>query len=190
MMCIFLTLFLLMEMTQAIYHIKAKHRNKRHKETDAKPHGKDDKDITRPEEITPYPKFLHFLATDYSTEGAVADPSSSLHKIRHAVSRSVHDGRKRRHRKSKGQRSILVKVLELPVEDPRSLAKFPILPQPDAQNKMMVITETGKILKGIALMQLDMEDDSAALKESDKSSAKIKNDMHKKVSVLMNFLKL
>ncbi len=126
-MCVFLTLFLLMEMAQAIYHIKAKHRNQRRKETEAKPHGKDDKDITRSEEITEitsYLKFLHFLATEYSTEGAVADPSSSLHKIRHAVSRSVHDGRKRRYRKSKGQRSILVKVLELPVEDPRSLAKF------------------------------------------------------------------
>ncbi len=137
MMCVFLTLFLLMEMAQAIYHIKAKHSNKKRKETEAKPRH------NAPRRNHIIPKFLQFLTTDYSTEGAVADPSSSLHKIRHAVSRSLHDGQKRRHRKSKGQRSILVKVPELPAEDLRSLAKFPIRPQPDALNKMMVITESG-----------------------------------------------
>ena len=191
MMYIVATLFLLVQVVQAVYHIKATHRNKKRKETKAKQHGKGDKAVTRPDQVNPYSKFLHFLATDYSTEGVVIDPSSPFQNPQSfTVSRSAYGGRPKRNRKSHGQRSVLVKVLELPVEDPRSLRKYPSLPQPDAPNTMTVITETGKILKGIAPLQWNMEEQTVEPKDNENSKSKNKKNMHKKVSILVKYLKL
>ncbi len=186
MLLIAITL-ILMEAAGAIFHVKDTHRNHKRRETTVGLHQQVNSVVTRPEEIDPYPKFLHFMVADNSEEGVMADPSSPIQNIRSfTTSRSAHGGRPRkiRHgRKRHGHRSVLMKVLELPVEDPKQLAKFPSLPQPDAPHTITVITDTGRILKGISPQKWVMADEPVQSKDP------VNVRMQKEVGLLVKYLK-
>ncbi len=174
------TVFLFMEAAQAIHHITRTHRHHRHKES-AELHQKGGKDVTQPEEIDPYIKFLHALASDYSEEGIMADPTGPLQNIQtFKTSKSAHEHKRRprrnKHgRKRHGQRSVIVKLL--PTEDLKSLKEFPSLSQPHASNTIAVITDRD-MKKKISRREWKLAD-------------KVANDkMEKEVSLLVNYLKL
>ncbi len=56
-----------------------------------------------------------------------------LARITH--SRSAHGSRPRKMRQARGQRSIIIKVLQLPVENPHSLSRYLSRPRPNAQSQ-------------------------------------------------------
>lgn len=183
----FIFLLLNFQITLRIVLIRASHRNHKQKQT-AKIYKKDEKGVTHPDEINPYPKFLHFLATDTSEEGVLVDPSSPVQNIHSFTnSRPAHGSRPRkiRHgRKRHGHRSILVKTLKLPIEDVKSLKNFASLPQPDAPRTITVITESGRILKAISPQQWDMAEEPVQSKDS------VNKKMQKEVSLFLKYLKL
>ncbi len=186
MLLVVITL-VLVEVGAAIFQVKGTHRNHKRRETTVGLHQQANSVVTRPEEIDPYPRFLHFMVDDNSEEGVMVDQSSPLQNIRSfTTSRSAHAGRPRkiRHgRKRHGHRSVLLKVLELPVEHPKSLKKSPSLPRPNAPNFITVITDTGRILKGISPQQWVMADEPVQSKDP------VNMKMQKEVSLLVKYLK-
>lgn len=182
--------FLLMEAAQAIYHIRATYRHHKRRET-AELHPKVDTAVTQHEEINPYPKFLHFSASDYyPKKGIMADPSGPLQNIqtfKACKSAHEHDRRVRRirhERKRHEQRSFLGKFLRLPTEDLKSLKKFSSFPQPDASNKITPMIDTGMYTTGISRKENDMVDKLAQSKDT------ANDKMQKEVSLLVKYLKL
>ncbi len=202
-MKIALIVLLCVGVAHSIYHTESMGRkHKHHDKIQAKQHHKGHRQVTRQSQLKQFKKFFHFLDGDDSQDGNDGNygggpADSTAHQWRHHEKshhfthfRSVHDKRPRKMRQTRGQRSVIVKVLELPISDPRSLKTPPSLPQPNAHNTITAINKKGEILRDVPLALWEGIEPDAFEDGNREPENNGKTDMNKKVTILVKYLKL